>query len=125
MPATPTRATFIRQEFRSVTVGPNTTIDNLYGGLARRTSEAVETFFETSGDANIILTERVGLLGANRRRMVQEVAGEQTGLNLTYVGASPTAKVVDDERRIDHNAVISEITVNFAKETTQLESWGG
>lgn len=125
MPATPAQAAFVRQQFRSVTVGPNASVDNLYGSLARKTSGPIETFFEVEGDADAMLTERLTLLGADRRRMVQTVSGAATGLGMTYIGATPSVLVIDDDRLIDQPALISEITVDFAKEETTLESWGG
>lgn len=125
MPATAAQAAFVRQQFRSVAVGPQATVDSLYGALARKTTGPIETFFEVEGDADAILAERLKLLGSNRRRMVQTVSGAATGLGLSYIGGTPTAQVVDDDRLIDQQALISEITVDFSKEETTLESWGG
>lgn len=124
MPATPARIALITQEFRTVRNGPDTTVDGKYGATARKTTGPVETFFEDEGDAQAMCDERRTLLGADRRRFVQTVQGEATGLGLSYSTVSPTATVIDDSRQANHTALVSEITIDFAKEKTKLESWG-
>jgi hypothetical protein len=45
-------------------------------------------------------------------------------MEINYVNGSPTVNVIDDDRFATHNAVISDLKINFTKETTQIESWG-
>jgi hypothetical protein len=124
MPATNARAAFIREQFRIVTSGPDTAIDALWGKLARRTTEPVETLFVSKNDAQVILDNRISLVGSGRRRMVQEVLGEQTGLGIDYTTGSPTATVIDDDRELNAPMLISEITIDFGAQKTKIESWG-
>lgn len=124
MVATPARIAFITQEFRTVKDGPTTAVDTKYGAAARKTTEPVETFFEAEADAQAMCTERRTLQGADRRRFVQTVQGEATGLGLTYSTTSPVATVIDDERQANHTAAVSEITIDFQNEKTKLETWG-
>lgn len=124
MPATPTRMQFIRQQFRSVSNGPVTSVVTAFGDLARRTREPIETFFEHADDAQDMCDERVTLQSAQRRRIAVQVSGEATGLGIAYTATSPTATIIDDDRLINKSALISEFSVDFGKETTQLELWG-
>ncbi len=125
MPATPSRAQFIRQEFRSVTNGPVSSVVAAYGESARRTTEPIETFFVHQADAQAKCDERMVLLSASRRQMTQTINGEATGLGLSYTSGSPSVQVIDDERAINHAALVSEIIISFADEATTIQSWGG
>ena len=124
MPATPARIALVTQEFRTVKDGPTTAVDTKYGAAARKTEEPIETFFEVEADAQSMCTERRTLLGRDARRFVQTVQGEATGMGLSYSTTSPVATVIDDERLANHTAAISEITIDFDKEKTKLETWG-
>lgn len=124
MPATAARATFIKNEYRTVNNGPNATVVTKYGDTARRSKEAIPTFFETEADAQAMCDERMTLLSADRRRFQNTISGESTGLGIAYVTGSPTVAIIDDDRSASHNAVISEITIDFTNETTKIESWG-
>ncbi len=124
MPATAARASFIKSEFRIVKNGPNATVVAKYGDSARRTKETIPTFFEVEADAQAMCDERAALLSGDRRRFDQSISGEQTGMGINYVSGSPTVNVIDDDRLANHNAVISDLKINFTKETTQIESWG-
>ena len=123
MPVTPERAQFIRQEFRSVTAN-SPTIDAAYGDKARKTKEPIETFFEVEADAQSMCTERMSLLGAKRRRMSQNVAGESVAMGLTYTGGVPTVTVIDDDRQISGPFLVSELNMNFAADESLIETWG-
>lgn len=124
MSATAARAQFIRQQFRSVTNGPVSGVVTAWGDLARKTTEPIPTFFETSADAQTICDERMTLLSASRRRMTQEVQGEDVGLGIDYTTSSPTATVIDDDRLLDAAMLFAEIGINFGTEKTTLETWG-
>ena len=124
MPATAARAQFIRQQFRSVTNGPVTAVVTAFGDLARRTSEPIETFFEHADDAQDMCDERIALQSAQRRRLAMQVSGEATGLGISYTATSPTVTMIDDDRLINKAALISELSIDFGKETTQFELWG-
>lgn len=124
MPATAARASFIKSEFRTVKNGPNAAVVAKYGDSARRTKETIPTYFEAEADAQAITDERATLLSGDRRRFDQGISGEQTGMGINYVSGSPTVNVADDDRLANHNAVISDLKINFTKETTQIESWG-
>lgn len=124
MPATPSRVAFIKSEYRTVKNGPIAAVVAKYGDSARRTKETIPTYFEAEADAQAMCNERATLLSGDRRRFVQEVAGEATGLGISYTTGAPTVTVIDDDRAANHNALVSEITIDFAKETTKIESWG-
>jgi hypothetical protein len=123
MPATPTRIGFISHEFRTVKNGPDAGVVAKYGKAARR-SDLVETFFEVEADAQAMCDERMGLLSADRRRFAQTVSGEATGMVMAYTSTPPAANVIDDLRQADHDALVSEITIDFTREETRIESWG-
>lgn len=124
MVATVAQIGFITQEFRSVKNGPDATVVTKYGDAARRNTEPVETFFESGADAQSICDERKNLLSADRRRFLQSITGEATGLALAYTSGSPSATVIDDERLANMSVLISEITIDFGAERTNIESWG-
>lgn len=124
MPATGARAAFIKQQFRTVKNGPSAPVTAKYGASARRSKEAIETFFEVEADAQAICNELMTLLSADRRRFEQVISGEATGLGLNYIAGAPTVTVIDDERSANLNALVSEIAINFTDETTKIESWG-
>lgn len=124
MPATSSRAAFIKQEFRTVNNGPNTTVVNKYGDLARKSKQAIPTFFEVEADAQAMCDERMTLLSADRRMFRQNVSGESTGINFSYISGPPTVAIIDDDRAATHNAIVSEFNVDFRNETTKIESWG-
>lgn len=124
MPATATRAQFIRNEFRSLTYGPVTEVQTAFGELARRTKEPIPTFFENVSDTQAMCTERMSLLSASRRRMEMTVSGEQTGMDIALTTATPTVTMIDDDRGLNRAALVSAVTIDFGKETTTLELWG-
>ena len=71
MPATASRIGFITQEFRTVTAGPDSTVDAKYGKLARKTDAPLETYFDDVADAQAICNALAALLSADRRRLQQ------------------------------------------------------
>ena len=125
MPATADRAQFIRQEFRSASNGPVAAVVTAFGELARRTREPIETFFESEADAQALCDERMVLLGASNRRMSLAVSGEQTGMDMAYIGTSPTVTVIDDDRALNGDMLVTEFAIDFGAEQTTAETWGG
>lgn len=123
MTATAAQAAFIKEEFRIVKNGPDSTVVAKYGDLARKT-DVVPTFFETQADAQSMCDERAALLSPDSRRMTQVVSGEDTGLALAYTSTLPGAIVIDDRRLAHHFALVSEFTIDFGKQATTLETWG-
>lgn len=124
MPATAERSAFVREPYRIVKNGPLTTVESLWGKLARRTTSPIPTYFESEGDAQALCDARMSLLGAGRRRMVQAVLGEQTGLGIDYTGGTVTAQVIDADREIDAPMAVTNIEIDFGSQTTTIESWG-
>ncbi len=122
MPATAARIGFIQQEFR-VVKSEDAGALAAYGDKARR-SDLVPTFFENETDAQAMCSERRALLSADRRWFQQTVSGTETAFDLTYTSVSPTANVIDDERDADHDALVTEIGVDFVNNTTIIETWG-
>jgi hypothetical protein len=124
MPATASRIGFITQEFRTVTSGPDSTVDTKYGKLARKTDAPVETFFDSVNDAQAICDARKTLLAADRRRFQQGVSGESFVLGLAYNLATPTVTVVDTERQANLAAIVVEAGVDFESEKSVVTTWG-
>lgn len=124
MTITSARRAFIKSQYRTVKNGPNATVEAKYGSSARRTKELIPTFFEIAADAQAMCDERMALLSGDRRRFEQVVSGEQIGMGMTYTSGAPTVNVIDDDGQANHNAVASEILIDFSKQTTKIESWG-
>jgi len=124
MPATASRIGFITQEFRTVTSGPDTSVDNKYGKLARKTDTPVETFFDAINDAQAICDARKALLSADRRRFQQSVSGEGFVLGLGYNLTTPAVTVVDTERLANLTAIVVEAGVDFESEKSVVTTWG-
>jgi hypothetical protein len=126
MPATNARIAFVLQATRDVEA-TDTAIKTAYGELARDTGEApVETFFDATGDAQTMATERLTLLKANRRRFKQDVRGSDhfSSGTLDYSQKAPTVTVIDDERAANHSALVVGASIDLARDKTSLETWG-
>jgi len=124
MPATAFRIGFITQEFRTVTAGPDSTVDTKYGKLARKTEEPLETYFDDVADAQSICNARKTLLSADRRRFQQSVSGEGFVLGLGYNLTTPAVTVVDTERLANLTAIVVEAGVDFESEKSVVTTWG-
>lgn len=125
MPATAARIGFITQEFRNVAAS-DAAVKTLYGELARDTGEdPVETFFDSTADAQAMADERLVLLKADRRRFRMEAKGVQsfTG-TLDFSQVTPAATVIDDERAANHSAAIVEVSVDLGGDKTTFVTWG-
>lgn len=125
MVATSAQVGFVTEQFRTV-VASDTAVKTAYGEEARDTGQdVIETFFDTTTDAQAIATERFNLLKANRRRFRQEVNSilSFTG-TLDFSQVTPAVNVIDDERLADHNAAIVEVGVRRGDSKTAIHTWG-
>jgi hypothetical protein len=125
MPATASRAEYVKTGYRTVRNGPDAAVATKYGDAARKTSEPIGTFFETEADAQAMCNERMGLLKADRRSFEQTVSGEQTGLALSYTQTAPQMTILDSQRVANHPAIAAEFAIDFSKQITTINSWGG
>jgi hypothetical protein len=123
--ATPARIGFVTQEFRSA-VSSDAAVKTKYGNLARDTAdEPIESFFDSTTDAQTVNDARLVLLKADRRRFVQVTRGIQTFASaLDFSQTTPAVNVIDDERQANHNGAIVEIAVDLGGEKTTITSWG-
>lgn len=123
MPATPSRIGFIQTEYRRV-VSSTMLVKALHGNLARASDDPVETFFDDEDDAQAVADARQTLLSPDRRRLRMQVADLTDVLALDYIGAVPVATMVDRNRSIDGPALVSEITLDFARQGAVVTLWG-
>lgn len=122
MTVTAFRAQFIRQDYRIVKT-TDAAAASLYGSYARKTNGPIPTSLEAKADAQAIVNARPAILN-NGRNLGWTVRGEQTGLDINYVGTCPSAHVIDDARGISRTCRIDEIQIAFGSEQTILETWG-
>jgi hypothetical protein len=125
MTATPARIGFITQATRSV-VASDTAVKTKYGELARDTKdEPVETYFDSVVDAQLVATERLTLLKADRRRFKQTVRGvlDLAG-SFSFAQVLPTVTVIDDERQANLPALVVDIAIDPLNERTDVICWG-
>lgn len=125
MVATSARIGFVTQEWRSV-ASSDAAVKGRYGELARDTEdEPVESFFDSTADAQAMNDARLVLLKGDRRRFRIDASGAQsfTGA-LAFTQVTPTATVIDDERAASFAAAIVEVTVDLAGEKTTFTNWG-
>jgi hypothetical protein len=123
MVATAVRIGFIREEFRRA-VSESAEPFSRYGALARESEDPVETFFDSEADAQVMADERQDLLSRERRRFSVTVTDIAEVLKLDYTGTIPVARYVDAERDADLTVLISDITVDFGKNSATLTIWG-
>jgi hypothetical protein len=124
MTATAADAQFVRQPFRIVKFGPDTTIVAAWGDSARRTQEPIETHFESEADSQAKCDERGAIMSAYNRRMSVTVLGEKVGMDMNYLGVALTARVIDADRALDRSQSIHGIVLDFNQEQTRLETHG-
>lgn len=123
MTATPARIGFITTEFRRV-VSENASVKAQFGGLARQSEDPVETFFDSTADAQVMADERQSLLSAIRRRFTVTVQGVEEIAALNYRGALPVAYYRDSERGMDRSMMIGDIAIDFGKQNAAVSIWG-
>lgn len=125
MTATPARIGFIVQATRSV-VAADAAVKTKYGELARDTKdEPVETYFDSTTDAQALANERLGFLKVDRRRFRQTVRGvlDITGA-YAFNQVLPAVTVIDDERQANLSAVVVDIAIDPLNERTDVICWG-
>ena len=123
MPATPTRAAFIREEFRlAVALTPDA--GSRFGTLAQESANPVETFFDDVDDALEMAEERQELLGTERRRFEVLVDDIEAVKALDYTGNAIIGTYVDSERGINKTVLVSEIVMDFDNGNARLTVWG-
>ena len=125
MPATPARIALISQPTRNV-VATAPTMKTLFGSAARDTAtDPVQTFFQTTADAQQAANERISLIGALRRRHAITVDGIE---NLDYLAASQThvrtVRVVDAELGVDGLAMVGSLTPDLEQNQITITTWG-
>lgn len=123
MPATPARIGLISSEYRKV-ISLTATASTKHGGMARESDDPIETFFDNAADAQVVADARQDLLSAERRRFKVTVTGLDEVMALTYVGAVPVGYLTDLERNISRPVLVSDITMDFDKQSASLTVWG-
>lgn len=109
MPATPARIGFITQEYR-IAEATDAFVEAAYGKSARKDDEPLETYFVNLPDAEDIADERRDIL-SRRQRIMASILGKAE--SLSYRGALPNARVIDDEREYDRTALVQEISIDY------------
>lgn len=123
MPATAARIGFIRQEFRRA-VSETDGVTAIHGALARVSEDPIPTWFDSVEDAQVLADERQELLSQNRRRFRIITKGMTELIDLDYKGGIPVARYVDTERGADLSVLVSDITLDFAKQSVSMTLWG-
>lgn len=124
MTATPERIGFVMQPVRR-SVAADAGVAAVHGDLARRDDEPVETFFDSTEDADVVAEERLALLSAERRRFAVRVNGLDTALAMSAAGPSlPQAHFADELRGVDRDVLVAEIGFDFASQQATFVVWG-
>lgn len=124
MPASPSRIGFITQAFRTATAGPNSAVATLYGNAARDTPEPLETFFDSTTDAETMAEERLTLLEVRRDLVTVSLESTDDAVALPISTALPTVTVIDDEQERNSAALVVGINLDFGTERSTLQTWG-
>lgn len=121
MPAIPARIGFVLREQRIVEA-TSAVMKARYGDAARDPKdEPFETFFDLAADAQAMASERLALVGTERRRFQTEIAG---AIDLDLSATTPTVTMIDDERQADQPALIVSVTEDAGSDRTILVTWG-
>lgn len=123
MAATPARIGFILQQFRRETV-EDASNKAFYGTMARKSDDPVETFFSNTADAALAADARMDIVGRKARRFALDVKDPSELLELEYTGTLPVIDYVDDERSCRRTMIVTDITVDLAKNSATLGIWG-
>lgn len=127
MPATPARIGFISQPHRLALTAVDATVEAAYGDIARETTtdEPIETLFDDMDDVQAMADERLALLKEERGRYQAVLTKAVSfGLGLDYSQATPTGTVIDPERDTNRPALITDISIDFRRDTVTLGLWG-
>ncbi|KPL67396.1 hypothetical protein SZ64_04315 [Erythrobacter sp. SG61-1L] len=125
MPATPTRIGFILEEYRKV-VSEDADVRAAFGNSARESEDPVETFFDSTADAQIMADERQALLGViGRRRFRAEMNGTDEMAAIDYTsGTIPNGWLTSDRHDVSRKVLIAEFGFDFAKQDSAAMVWG-
>lgn len=123
MTATAARIGFITQEWRKA-ISTTSSVATRYGALARETDDPIETFFDSVTDAQAVANARQTLLSAERRRFRVDLTEVEDIMALTYSSAVPLVTYVDTERGANMTAIVSEIVIDFDRQSAELTVWG-
>lgn len=123
MAATPARIGFILNEFRRA-VSENAEVKALFGDDARQSEDPIPSYFDNVADARAIANERQALMAPGRRRfkVTAKAIDELTAMDLS--GGVPVARYVDTERDVDTPVLVSEIVLDFSRQTATMTVWG-
>lgn len=126
MPATPTRAAFVNEQWRSV-VRQNDTVRAIYGKSARDTrDEPIETYFDNIADVQAIASQRGALLEGHARAFRVQIGG-LVDLNEAFAmtQALPGVQVVSSELGVSMAAAVVSIDAyDTANDRTTITVWG-
>jgi len=123
MPATPTRIAFIQEQFRRV-IATTAAAQTRYGNLARKSEDPIETFFDSTTDAQTMANARQTLLSPSRQRFIVGVTGLEEVLGLSFLGTTPLARYVDPERNANIPAIVGFVSMDFNKQSATINVWG-
>lgn len=123
MPATPARIGFIMNAFRRA-VSEDAEVKSRYGSDARQSADPIESYFDNVTDAQAIADERQALLSPERRRFKVTAKAIEDISALDLAAGVPVARYVDTERDADRAVLISEIVLDFARQTATMTVWG-
>ena len=123
MPATPARIGFIQAEFRRAT-SITEEAKARHGNLARETEDPIETFFDNVADAQAMADARQALLSAERQRFAVSVNSPAEIQELNYIGSVPVARFIDRDRAVDKPVIVSEFTIDYARNVAAVRIWG-
>lgn len=127
MPATPERIGFITQPYRKTPTAVDATVEAAYGDLARETDidDPIETFFDSTDDAQAMADERLALLKEERARYQVALPNALSfGLALDYSQQTPTGTVIDTERDTNRPALVTDIGFDFRRGGVTMGLWG-
>lgn len=126
MPATPARIGFVSEAFR-FSDASSSTVRARYGDAARDTrDEPIESYFDSTADAQAVVNERFSLLSGDRRLMQIEI-GRLLPLSgpLAFNTVAPTVTVIDDERNLNRTMMVTGIEgLDYETDTLTLTVWG-
>lgn len=124
MPAQPSRIGFITQAYRETTAGPLLAVVSLYGNAARKTPDALPTYFDDIADADAMGDERLDMLGVQRSVITAQVDQVDAALDIDITETLPTATVIDDEQDRNGAGIVVGFTIDMNTERSTLVVWG-
>lgn len=123
MVATSARIGFVTREVRRA-VSRSASAEAKYGSLARDTDDPITSYFSVVADAQERADERMDLLSKDRRLFTLVSTEPEQFLSMLDSDTVPNAHFVDEERGVDMDVVVTELTIDIAANTAQLKVWG-